>query len=69
MMTTRHADRYADPDAWTAAAPRRDGSWWPEWAAWLRARSGRPGQRPGLGAADAGYPPLADAPGAYVLQE
>jgi polyhydroxyalkanoate synthase len=69
MMTTRHADRYADPDAWTAAAARHDGSWWPEWAAWLRARSGRPRQPPGLGAADAGYPPLADAPGAYVLQE
>ena len=50
-----------------ARAERRDGSWWLDWGGWLAARSGalvRPRQRLG----SAAYPPLADAPGQYVLQ-
>ena len=52
---------------WLARAERRDGSWWLDWGGWLAARSGarvRPRQRLG----SAAYPPLADAPGQYVLQ-
>ncbi|WP_341895010.1 alpha/beta fold hydrolase [Ferrovibrio terrae] len=67
VMAKGHADRYIDPDAWLATAPKHDGSWWPEWLAWLQAASGTPVAPPGMGAAAAGYAPLADAPGSYVL--
>lgn len=50
------------PDAWQAAAERREGSWWPAWHDWLAARSrGRVKARV---PADAG---LGDAPGHNVL--
>jgi polyhydroxyalkanoate synthase len=65
----RPGDRYLDPDAWQASAARADGSWWPAWQAWLRERSGGPVPAVPPGAPDRGYPPLADAPGAYVLQQ
>jgi polyhydroxyalkanoate synthase subunit PhaC len=57
----------ADPDAWLAAAPKHEGSWWPDWTAWLAERSP---ERTGAPAAagNAEYPPLAEAPGTYVLE-
>lgn len=69
VMTTDSLALYVDPETWIATAPHKDGSWWPEWIAWLQARSGERAPAPGMGAAHAGYPPLADAPGAYVRQE
>jgi len=55
-------DRYSDPDEWIRNTPHKDGSWWPEWAAWLAARSGEPVSPPSMGSA------LCDAPGTYVLK-
>ena len=63
VMTRKAADRYVDPETFLAQAPQKQGSWWPEWAAWLAARSGEPVDPPMMGAA------LCDAPGAYVLQQ
>jgi polyhydroxyalkanoate synthase len=68
-MTTRQAtDRYHDPERWLAETPAREGSWWPAWDRWLRARSGGRTAPPAMGAAEAGYPPLEPAPGRYVRQ-
>ncbi|MCZ7563170.1 MAG: alpha/beta fold hydrolase [Burkholderiales bacterium] len=68
-VTTRPYDgKYADPDTFLAQAARKDGSWWPEWDAWLNARSGEPVAVPALGAPERGYAPLGDAPGNYVLR-
>jgi len=61
-------DAYLDPDTWLGAAAKHEGSWWPEWAGWLAARSGAPAEPPPMGAAKAGDPTLMDAPGSYVLQ-
>ena len=61
-------DHYLDPDRFLLEAQRQDGSWWPQWTAWLGARSGPP-TAPPQGAPDAGLPPLGDAPGSYVLQD
>ncbi|MGE0022411.1 MAG: PHA/PHB synthase family protein [Hyphomicrobium sp.] len=70
QVATKSADeRYADPDTWTGRVPTRAGSWWPELAQWLAARSGAPVAPPPMGAAASGYAPLADAPGSYVRQE
>src|SRR6476659_118163 len=68
LRTQKAQDRYLDPDAWLAAATRHEGSWWPEWADWLTARSGAPTDPPAMGAPERGLPALADAPGSYVLQ-
>ena len=69
VASKRTNDHYLDPDAWLAAASLKDGSWWPEWVAWLDAHSGAPVTPPAMGNAAKGYRPLADAPGTYVRQE
>jgi polyhydroxyalkanoate synthase len=58
---------YESPEEWQAQATRKDGSWWPEWYAWLDARSGAPVAAPKTGAK--GYAVLGDAPGLYVLEK
>jgi polyhydroxyalkanoate synthase len=68
VLSKTSEDRYLDPDTWEAAAPRKHGSWWPEWVTWLEQRSGASISPPGMGAASKGYSPLCDAPGTYVLQ-
>jgi polyhydroxyalkanoate synthase len=60
---------YLDPETWAAGAERRDGSWWPAWCDWLAKHSSPPVAPPAMAAAELGYPPLADAPGTYVLQK
>ena len=63
-------DPYIDPDSWAARTPAKDGSWWPEWQAWLAARSTPPDAAPPpIGAPARGYPPLDAAPGTYVFEE
>jgi polyhydroxyalkanoate synthase len=69
MASRAEGDRYIDPDTWQAVTPTHEGSWWPAWQGWLEGHSSGPGPVPGMGAPDRGYPPLAPAPGTYVLQE
>jgi polyhydroxyalkanoate synthase len=68
VMTRTPNEHHLDADTWAAEAPRRNGSWWPEWVGWLNARSGAAVAPPHLGASESGYPALADAPGRYVLE-
>jgi polyhydroxyalkanoate synthase subunit PhaC len=63
------SDRYLDPERFLAQARQKDGSWWPEWVGWLASRSGALTALPSMGAPEAGYPVLGDAPGGYVLQQ
>jgi polyhydroxyalkanoate synthase len=53
-----------DPDDWLAGAASQAGSWWPDWADWIRRQSGAEveARKPGGGKAR----PLCDAPGEYV---
>ncbi|MGI1663758.1 PHA/PHB synthase family protein [Palleronia sp. KMU-117] len=68
LHTTRDGESYRAPEAWAAAAERREGSWWPAFADWLADRSTGEGPPPGMGTADDRYPPLREAPGTYVFQ-
>jgi len=52
---------YLDRTSWQQMAPRREGSWWPAWEAWLAERGGRWIAPPAMGA------PLGEAPGRYVM--
>ena len=68
QVMTKPADgHFIDPEAFLADATHKQGSWWPEWAAWLEARSGAP-----IAASASGQrmlKPLGDAPGTYVRQD
>jgi polyhydroxyalkanoate synthase len=56
----------ATADEWIATATQHQGSWWSDWVEWLRPRAGERGAPPSLG--NDAYPPLAPAPGTYVLE-
>lgn len=67
-ILTRAADApYEAPEEWLEHAPKKDGSWWPQWFAWLDARSGAPVPPPAMGAR--GCAVVDDAPGRYVLEK
>jgi polyhydroxyalkanoate synthase len=57
----------ATPEEWLEGATRHDGSWWTDWIAWLGTRSGKKVNPPPVGSE--AHPPLADAPGTYVLEK
>jgi polyhydroxyalkanoate synthase len=69
LRTAAAGALYTPPDRWLAETAAREGSWWPDWVAWLAERSGPPVSPPSLGNPKAGLPPLASAPGSYVLQK
>jgi polyhydroxyalkanoate synthase len=50
---------------WHRAAEQQYGSWWVDWAGWAGPRAGQRVPPPAMGSRR--YPPLADAPGSYVL--
>jgi polyhydroxyalkanoate synthase len=56
--------RPAEPAAWLAGARQQEGSWWPDWQAWLAKKSGT--MVPARDPAHGGLPPLDEAPGSYV---
>ena len=61
-LNDQHPDTFEE---WFAGAVEYPGSWWPHWAGWLNARSGKmiPARDPSKGK----LKPLMDAPGSYVL--
>jgi polyhydroxyalkanoate synthase subunit PhaC len=61
-----NAKAAASADKWMQGATRHDGSWWSDWLEWLRPRSGGEVAPPPTGSA--AHPPLAPAPGTYVLE-
>jgi polyhydroxyalkanoate synthase len=69
LMTKAPDANYLDPEAFLANAPHKAGSWWPEWLAWLDARSGAPIPLTELSVPRAGYESLGSAPGTYVLED
>ncbi len=66
VLTRPEGGAYLDPASWEREAVFHDGSWWPEWEAWLAGHPGALVAPPPMGATDKGYPPLLSAPGSYV---
>jgi polyhydroxyalkanoate synthase len=61
------ATRLRDNDKWKAKQVPQKGSWWPDWLAWLKPRSGPKVAPPGLGSKT--YPAREPAPGTYVFEK
>ncbi|NDW03150.1 PHA/PHB synthase family protein [Jiella pacifica] len=59
---------YVGPDGWLAQTETLPGSWWPDWSDWLMKQGGGQVAPATMGAPQRGLPPLAAAPGSYVLQ-
>lgn len=69
IASTPASAAFRDPEEWLAGADPTDGSWWPAFAAWLAARSGKLAPPPPLGARSGRYAAICDAPGVYVMQK
>jgi len=70
IRTWLNAVESLPPDVWFETTPPQSGSWWPAWQHWLAQHSTEAQVAPPpLGSSAAGYPPIADAPGEYVLQK
>ena len=61
-------EAYVSPENWYESTPVSEGSWWPDWQAWLARHSGDRLEPPPMGNPEAGLKPLCDAPGRYVLE-
>ena len=57
----------AQPEAWLEWQGKTDGSWWPHWREWIRARSGALKQPEAI-LGSKKHPPLGAAPGTYVFE-
>ena len=55
------------PEEWRERAERHEGSWWTDWTGWLGERSGEIVNVRAVGSKL--HPPIADAPGTYVLEK
>ena len=65
MLTRADHGHPIASEEWLHTAPETQGSWWPAWQQWLAAHSSARTKPPRMGLAQ--HPPLADAPGSYVL--
>ena len=64
---SRH-DGEIDIASWMERQDVHEGSWWPAWQTWLAGQSGKKVPAPRQqGRAEAGYAPIGDAPGSYVM--
>jgi polyhydroxyalkanoate synthase len=61
------ATRLKNKDKWRAKQQPAKGSWWPDWLAWLKPRSGRKVNPPAMGSRT--YPAREPAPGTYVFEK
>ena len=59
-------DLMSDAAGWLAAAEEKKGSWWNDWAAWLKPLAGNPRAARKLG--NTKYKPIEPAPGRFVRQ-
>lgn len=69
ISTLKESDRYIDADNWFSQAKRKFGSWWLAWEEWITNESTQKVEPPPMGNIEAGFAPIMNAPGEYVLQK
>lgn len=69
LSTLKEDDHYIDADTWYQTTKPLIGSWWPAWEKWLRNVSSAKTTPPPMGNGKAGFGPICDAPGTYVLKK
>lgn len=69
LSTLNEADHYIDANTWFLHTKQKYGSWWLAWEEWLAKNSSQKTPPPKLGNIQAGFKPIEDAPGSYVLQK
>lgn len=69
LSTLKEDDRYIDPDQWHRQTKKNNGSWWPAFERWITEESSEKITPPEMGSEKAGYTPIIDAPGTYVLEK
>ncbi|WP_426613196.1 PHA/PHB synthase family protein [Bradyrhizobium sp. McL0616] len=69
VLSKKAQDPYLGADEWIERAPSHEGSWWTEWTRFLAVHSGQPVPALLPASAQREDGPLADAPGAYVLEQ
>jgi polyhydroxyalkanoate synthase len=68
--TIQGNERYIDADDWYLNTSPQTGSWWPVFEEWLTEHSSKDQiEPPKMGNEKAGYLPIEDAPGSYVLMK
>lgn len=67
ISTFKESDHFIDADTWFNDTKPTRGSWWPAFEQWLADHSGEKTAPPAMGNEQAGYIPIEDAPGSYVL--
>jgi polyhydroxyalkanoate synthase len=60
--------RETAPEVWLEKAVKHQGTWWPHWLEWIKARSGELRAAP-MALGTEAHPPLCAAPGEYVLEK
>jgi len=69
VRTRSYGEPRLTAEKWFETTEVQQGSWWPTWAGWLDSHSSDElASPPAMGAPEAGYAPLEDAPGQYVRQ-
>jgi polyhydroxyalkanoate synthase len=69
VRTRSYGEPRLTAEKWFETTEIQQGSWWPTWAGWLDSHSSDElVPPPSMGAPEAGYAPLEDAPGQYVRQ-
>ena len=58
---------FSVPDDWFETADRHEGSWWPYWSSWIKARSSSH-EKAYVPGSHKDYPSLGLAPGKYVMK-
>jgi len=59
--------RAASPEMWLEQATKHQGSWWPHWLEWIKARAGDTAPAPAMLGSQQ-HPPFDPAPGRYVVE-